>query len=235
MENSSIVNEEVCSIPIQDYPLPVKRVLPQFPSVTERYFEPWFLNHSLLLPQSIKNADQSANEIVGDDINKDADTVCVGDDGLNCLQGEQVVLFHSNKVAMICLAPRHPLLAQIWSPNEACTKSDAKLVKVDYDMESNKSLVQGKSKRGGQKLKASSVICTLNCDNGLKYPVYACLEGKLLEINSNLISQPELVQQKPWSDGYLALILPYDRKDDNVVKKYLLSPKDYQAQFESAR
>lgn len=170
-----------------------------------------------------------ANEVVGDDINKDAATFGVGDEAVNIAQGEQVVLFHSNKVAMICLAPRHPLLASIWSPNETRAQSTAKIVKVDYDMESNKSLVRGKSKRGGQKLKAGSIICTLHCDNGLKYPVYACLEGKLLEINSNLITNPELVQQKPWSDGYLALILPYDRRDDNVVKKYLLSPKDYQS------
>ena len=90
---------------------------------------------------------------------------------------------------MITLAPHHPILAE------------KKVVKsIDFEgehMSSNRLMnqVSGKRKRGGQKLKERSVICRINCQDESSHCMLSSIKGTLVEINSQLLEEPQLITQ----------------------------------------
>lgn len=57
--------------------------------------------------------------------------------------------------------------------------------------------------------------------------VYAPVSGKILEINENLQSQPELINQSPYENGWIFKMQPQDPK----AHETLLSAEAYQSQI----
>ncbi|KAB0802890.1 hypothetical protein PPYR_05076 [Photinus pyralis] len=114
---------------------------------------------------------------------------------------DQRVSFHTNRICMISLAENHPVM-----------KNNKKVAKINctIDEKINRLLnsTSGKGKRGAQKLMENSILCYIECEDGDVYPVYSCVQGKLLEINENLISNPNLLVTNPVDKGYIALVLP---------------------------
>lgn len=137
----------------------------------------------------------------------------------------QRVSFHSNRICLISLGEGHPII-----------KGNKRVAKVNCEVDDKtdrwKNAASGKGKRGAQKLNPDSVLCYLVCDDDSVYPVYSCIKGKLVEINENLIGQPNLVVEKPVSDGFIALLLPvlnsYDAVKNSMItkEKYLELVKD---------
>lgn len=118
------------------------------------------------------------------------------------IEGEDLcVLFHSNKICLITLAPTHPIIAL----KKEITKFNFE-VSRNVDRRLNK--VSGKGKHGAQILQPSSVICFVECSDGTSYSISSCLNGKLVEINDTLISNPKLLIERPQAEGYLAIVLP---------------------------
>ncbi|KAK9702807.1 Glycine cleavage H-protein [Popillia japonica] len=113
----------------------------------------------------------------------------------------QKVGFHTNRVCLLSLAENHPI-----------RKEDKNISRINFKVSETldrlQNKVSGKSKRGAQKLHKSSIICYIECSDDTNYPVYSCVEGKLVEINDKLITNPNLLKAKPDSDGYIALLLP---------------------------
>ncbi|GIY64673.1 protein Abitram [Caerostris darwini] len=113
----------------------------------------------------------------------------------------ECVLTHSNRLCLITLGPEHPIL-----------KENIDVVSVKFisdrnvDRLSNK--VSGKFKKGGQRLSEKSVLCTVKCSNECEYKIYSCVSGTLVEVNENLINNPNLLKEKPWAEGYIGIILP---------------------------
>lgn len=129
----------------------------------------------------------------------------------------QRVSFHSNRVCMISLTENHPVLNNKikdinWKINKNINRED--------------NVVSGKSKRHAQKLEPNSIICFIETMDGAIYPVYSCMQGKLIEINNNIKRDPNLLQRKPVSDGYIALILP-NLKTFDTLKNSMLTNKEY--------
>ncbi|KAK5650346.1 hypothetical protein RI129_001375 [Pyrocoelia pectoralis] len=114
---------------------------------------------------------------------------------------DQRVSFHTNRICMISLGENHTVM-----------KNNKKILKINCSIDNkiNRLLnaTSGKGKRGAQKLTENSVLCYIECEDGDIYPVYSCVQGKLLEINEHLISNPNLLITNPVSKGYIALILP---------------------------
>lgn len=121
--------------------------------------------------------------------------------------GDQCIMFHSNRVCLLTLAPTHPVIAE-----------DKRIIRIEHTFEGYDKIdrlasqPKGKSKKGSQKLQKNSPICAIVCDDGVKYVITACLGSKLIEINQRVCAEPNLVKRKPLSLGFIAIIQPNDWK-----------------------
>jgi hypothetical protein len=111
-----------------------------------------------------------------------------------------VLLFHSNKICLVTLAPNHKVLSSGSPIRKVNFKVGDKL-----DRSSNK--VVGKGKKGGQHLMENSLLCIIECEDGTSYNILAGVKGKLVEVNENLISNPQLLVSHTETNGYIAVIL----------------------------
>ncbi|XP_019635118.1 PREDICTED: protein Simiate-like [Branchiostoma belcheri] len=129
------------------------------------------------------------------------------------------ILQHSNKVCIVTLAASHPLVADGKSVARVDFQVTEKVNRLD-----NK--VIGKGKRGGQWLQESSPLCRVTCTDDTEFTLYSCIKGKLVEVNENLINSPQLLTEKPSSEGYVAIVLPKFGESDKEMAR-LLSPQQY--------
>lgn len=117
--------------------------------------------------------------------------------------GDQCIMFHSNKICLVTLAPTHPVIAE-----------DKTITKVDFSFEGDEKIdrlasqPRGKRKRGGQKLRKNAPICAISCSDGSRYVVIACIGARLIEINQSIKDDCSLIKKKPLSSGFIAIIQP---------------------------
>ncbi|XP_037120135.1 protein Abitram [Syngnathus acus] len=133
---------------------------------------------------------------------------------------DHCILQHSNRICVITLAETHPLLEKgrtITKINYQISKSCSRL--------NNK--VSGKSKRGGQFLTEFAPLCRISCTDGTEFTVYSCIRGHLLEVNENILERPALLQEKPSTNGYIAIILPKFEESKSITEN-LLSRDDFE-------
>ena len=144
---------------------------------------------------------------------------------------DQVVLLHSNRICLISLAPKHPII-----------KDNHKIVSLEFevgnkrkptDRLSNK--VTGKGKKGGQSVDEKAILCIVHCENGSKYPLRSCVRGTLIEINPLIVENPSLLIEKPFADGHLAVILPKLPEGLERLKTDLLTEEMYESSSLSLR
>ncbi|XP_074596125.1 protein Abitram [Brevipalpus obovatus] len=175
------------------YPLPCDRIFPPLLSITERYFEPRFF-----IPQPARKLISS---------------------GYLC--GDQCMLFHSNRIGIVSIAPAHPLL----KPGTVIKEVD---FQVNYKLNRLENKVSGKSKRGGQKVAETSPICVVHTggEQETSYVLLAGMKGTLIEVNEKLSAQPNLLHERPWSEGYVAIILPNSRTF-KIEKDNLMTHENY--------
>jgi len=129
------------------------------------------------------------------------------------------LLVHSNRIAVVTLAPSHPVVAGtgVRVKKVNCEISDK------LDRSSNKA--KGKSKKGGQNLVPSSILCYLETDEE-SYSISAISPGKLICMNKSVLDEPNLLSEKPNSDGHIAILLPNVRQIE-ACKDGLLSQEEY--------
>jgi len=127
------------------------------------------------------------------------------------------VLYHSNRICLICLAPDHPALGQGISS-------------VNFDIgnvDRSQNVVKGKGKKGGMILQAESTLALLTTESGETYKVPSCIRGKLVEVNTALVEEPKLLEQLPEGAGYFAILLPKIENCD-AIKASLLTQEQYE-------
>lgn len=140
---------------------------------------------------------------------------CVQNDG-----NDVCLLFHSNKICLVTLAKTHKVFKQ-----NVAVKAVNFQISEKLDRTNNK--VSGKGKRGGQHLHEKSVLCKVELEDGTVYPIEAGIKGKLIEINEDLITNPNLIVQKPDTDGYIAIIiqkLGAQKENSNTLTKRECEP-----------
>lgn len=137
---------------------------------------------------------------------------------------DQCVLQHSNKICVITVAPSHPLLQ--------CKQ----IVKVNFQVSTKvnrlDNKVSGKGKKGAQHLQPESLICEVTSSDGSKYSLYSCIRGKLVEVNEKLVTNPQLLLEKPQTEGYLAVVLP--KLTENILNG-LLTKEHYEQLLEDRK
>lgn len=119
---------------------------------------------------------------------------------------DHMILMHSNRIAVCCLAPSHPVL----------DKSKYKIEKVEY-LQDVADEMSGKHKHNAKNVNINQPLCKLYAknlhptDNELAdryFLICANLNAKLLEINEKLVIQPDLIQNKPFTEGFVAILMP---------------------------
>jgi len=130
------------------------------------------------------------------------------------------LMFHSNKVCVVTLAPSHPIVAD---------KKTIKIVdfKVTEKLDRRNNRVTGKTKRGAQFLTYESPLCRVTCDDETVFVIRSCFNGRLLEINENLHDNPKLLVDKNESNGYVAIAIPTRKNDFVNGREKLINRADY--------
>lgn len=128
-----------------------------------------------------------------------------------------MIMFHSNRVALLCLAPSHFFFKKT---------GDYKVNFSGGNVDRLKNTVKGKGKKGGQYLHPESVICKLEFEDGSSFNIPCGMKGSLIEVNENLLTNPQLIRQYPDADGYLAIILS-SIANSEATKDDLLTHEEY--------
>ncbi|XP_030846391.1 protein Abitram [Strongylocentrotus purpuratus] len=126
------------------------------------------------------------------------------------------ILQHSNKICVITVAGGHPIV-----------RDKMKVEKVDFQVTANTNRMDnkviGKNKKGAQNLQSESILCKVHCSGGKSYTIYSCIKGKLVEVNEILFSHPQLLVEKPNTEGYVAIILvrlsDYDSQFQRLISE----------------
>ncbi|KAK3869873.1 hypothetical protein Pcinc_024852 [Petrolisthes cinctipes] len=133
--------------------------------------------------------------------------------------GHVCVMVHSNKLCLVTLSHKHPIIAQ-----------HKEIIQVSYEVGKFNRLdnrVSGKGKRGAQMIGPQSPVCIITCGDDTRYSIMAGVHGKLVEVNERLLTNPSLVTERPDAEGYLAVVLPPLRNAENVTTR-LLNEEQYQ-------
>ena len=125
---------------------------------------------------------------------------------------DHMLLIHSNKVVISCLAPSHPLLdKEMYEP-----------IKVEFLQSVNEDM-SGKHKHAAKNLNSNQPLCRISCARRRRQPsdqqdqadqeiksftIYSCMNAKLIETNERLVEKPALIQEKPFTEAYLAILYP---------------------------
>ncbi|XP_071355821.1 protein Abitram [Trachinotus anak] len=134
---------------------------------------------------------------------------------------DHCILQHSNRICVVTLAETHPILQ-----NGRTIKSINYQISNGCSRLNNK--VSGKSKRGGQFLTDFAPLCRITCTDETEYTIYSCIRGRLLEVNENILERPALLLEKPFTEGYIAVILPKFEESKSITEN-LLSREEFES------
>lgn len=109
-------------------------------------------------------------------------------------------LHKNNSVCLIGLAPDHPAVAE-------------GVVSVEYSSSACSSEALGKRKRGALRLCVDTIVCTLITQLGTRHIIRAGINGDLVEINSRLSDEPNLVSIDPEGAGFICVALTRGEAD----------------------
>lgn len=130
------------------------------------------------------------------------------------------VLYHSNRICLICLAPSHPAY------NEG-------IASVSYDvgnMDRSQNVVKGKAKKGGMILQADTTLALLTTETGTVYKIPSCIRGKLVEVNTALQTDAKQLHQAAEGAGYFGILLPKIENCNDIISN-LLTQQQYEEQL----
>ncbi|XP_030030165.2 protein Abitram isoform X1 [Manduca sexta] len=137
---------------------------------------------------------------------------------VNGIENNDIMLmFHSNRIALLCLAPSHSFFKM-----DGDYKINFSIGKVDRLSNS----VKGKGKKGGQLLMPDSIVCKIEFEDGKTIDIPCCMKGTLIEVNEELVKNPQLLKDLPDSDGFIAIILS-SIANSEATKNELLAHEDY--------
>lgn len=66
----------------------------------------------------------------------------------------------------------------------------------------------------GEKIEADVVLGTIETDDG-PLDIYSPVDGKVLEINTQVVEEPALIQEDPYEEGWLIQIEASESSDDD--------------------
>nr|XP_009680771.1 PREDICTED: protein Simiate isoform X2 [Struthio camelus australis] len=67
----------------------------------------------------------------------------------------------------------------------------------------------------------------ISSSDGEEYTIYSCIRGRLIEVNENILNNPAILQEKPSTEGYIAVVLPKFEESKSITQG-LLTQKEYE-------
>ncbi|XP_067632501.1 protein Abitram-like [Eurosta solidaginis] len=126
------------------------------------------------------------------------------------------ILFHSNRICLICLASEHPAI-----------KMGIKSLTFDIgNTDRSKNTVKGKGKKGGMVLQHDSTLAILTTEQGKTYRIPSCVQSKLIEVNALWVDEPKRLESVAEGEGYIAIVL-LKPDDCEAIKRSLLTQEQY--------
>ncbi|BAT76929.1 hypothetical protein VIGAN_01500200 [Vigna angularis var. angularis] len=130
---------------------------------------------------------------------------------------DQYVYRHANGLCVIGLAPSH-----------VAFKDEGGITAVDFNVgksDRSEMKVTGKRKKNAQHFESNTALCKISTKNDT-YIVRCCVKGSLLEVNQQLIKQPELLNVsktvrnllQKWLDDYIILSTPRETKNLMILE-----------------
>ncbi|XP_038203244.1 protein Abitram isoform X1 [Arvicola amphibius] len=181
---------------------------PAAPSLVDRYFTRWYkadvkgkpCEDHCILQHSNRLQSQPKEVVIG-------------------LRSRRLV-GRSSQICVITLAGSHPVL-----------QSGKTIKSISYQISTNCSRLQnkvsGKFKRGAQFLTELAPLCKIYCSDGEEYTISSCVRGRLMEVNENILHKPSLLQEKPSTEGYIAVVLPKFEESKSITEG-LLTQQQYE-------
>ena len=98
---------------------------------------------------------------------------------------------------------------------------------TDYAQEHLTDVVYVELPKVGDKFSKGDEIATVESVKSVS-EIYAPVSGEVVEVNGKLDDEPELINNSPYDDGWLAEI----RMDDESELEKLLTPSDYEKKLD---
>ncbi|XP_023973427.1 protein Abitram-like [Physeter macrocephalus] len=80
---------------------------------------------------------------------------------------------------------------------------------------------------GAQFLTELAPLCKIYCSDGEEYTMSTCVRGQLMEVNESILHKPSILQEKPSTEGYTAVVLPKFEESKSITEG-LLTQKQYE-------
>lgn len=125
-----------------------------------------------------------------------------------------LVLFHSNRICLIQLAPEHAAFSL------GIKSISFEVGKIDR----SQNQVSGKKKSGGMIVQADSTLALVTCDDGTVFKVRGCVQGKLVEVNQRVVQDVGLLGKE--GDGFIAIVMPKPEQCEGIKGK-LMTAEQY--------
>ncbi|KAJ2741123.1 hypothetical protein GGI19_006992, partial [Coemansia pectinata] len=90
------------------------------------------------------------------------------------------------------------------------------ITKIEFAPNVRSSVIAGKAKKQSMKVMADTKICTIYTSTGKEFVVRAAVRGLLMEWNSQLEENPQLLTRNPHL-GFLAIIKPPTDDDSKIL------------------
>ncbi|CAG8587018.1 12878_t:CDS:2 [Funneliformis caledonium] len=119
--------------------------------------------------------------------------------------------FYFLSLCVIGLSPTHPLL-----------QSSQKVKSIKF----NEKISQSMNKKKQIPLEIKREICVITTESGKKYSIKAGVVGWVIDFNMRLDREYDLLQEKPFTEGYIAIIKP-KQDDPKKALNHCIDEKEY--------
>lgn len=125
------------------------------------------------------------------------------------------ISLYSSKLCMVFLAKGHSIV------KEGKTIKQFHFQVGKEDRLTN--ITGGKYKKKAQRLQKDTVICFVETTDGIKYPIFSGIKGRLIDINPIVVKNPNILIEKHNTTGYIALIHPENFRSapDEILSGFL--------------
>lgn len=127
---------------------------------------------------------------------------------------DTLILVHSNRICVLMLSERHPIVEKCLT-----VESVEPLATVNQSM-------SGKSKRGADYVQPNKLLYRIRCVDHQMFTICASIKGRLVELNEEIMKNPQLLQMKAQSEGYLGIFIPSLKDGENNIQS-LMTEEEY--------